>query len=236
MNTLNLNTESSLQSAFPIFTSNAVPTIEPAPGFRRVLISYRAPSKGAKPKASNKVVDIPVLTFKAAPQDSINTLVSSLLMDVQDSIIRATLPESDTNLAPLPLAAIDMDAILTFGQQQAAAKRLSKEGIASYYDTYLMDAVIVRFLAGKGANGIEKLAASDSELLNKLLATSKDAYCKLAAVSPAINMATAKQLLSLLQFAEPDAGHPITKAITSKLDAIANPASDDELLAMLGGA
>jgi len=231
MNSINQTAEQA--ASFPIFTANNVPTIEPAPGFRRVLIAYRAPSKGAKPKASNKVVDIPVLTFKDAPQDSINALVSSLLMDVQDSIIRAALPESDTNLAPIPLSAIDMDAILAFGQQQAAAKRLSKEGIASYYDTYLMDAVIVRFLAGKGVAGIEELAASDSELLNKLLATSKDAYCKLAAVSPAINMATAKQLLSLLAFAEPDASHPITKAITSKLDAIANPASDDELLAML---
>lgn len=206
-------------------------TAAPAPGMRRVLIAYRAPAGKQKPQ--NKVVDVPVLTFAAAADQPLNMLVTELLQDVQDSMIRSRIPESDSNLPRLTDADVSMAAILAYGQQVAASKRLSKDSISTYYDAHLMDAVIVRFLAATEVDTIADLSQSQSEQLQKLLAASKEAYCKLAAVSPAINAATAKQLLGLLQFAEPPADDAITVALTSKLQSIANPPATDELLAML---
>lgn len=191
-----------------------------AEGHRLSILTYRQTEedkKAKKPKKENKCVEIPCINISKAidtcDDEKLRTAawkaLQSAVDDWQDGIIKQLVDNGGAQ--DIHADKINFAAIIAYANAETSKKRMSKEGIAAWFDSDMLPGITDRLVAKKTPE--EKIIAICSNY--------SEAYQKLAHVAPKLNKADAQKLLDLAKQVAPPSS--MLDDITKKLDLILQP-------------
>lgn len=190
-----------------------------AEGHRLSILTYRQTEedkKAKKAKKENKCVEIPRIDI-GAELPKLNDLsraatvkaLQSAIDDWQDAIIKQLIDNGGAQ--DIHIDKITLDAIISHANAENSKKRMSKEGIAAWFDTDMLPGITERLV--KKATPEEKIIA----ICNNY----REAYQKLASIAPKINKTNAQKLRDLCEQLAP--ANTMRDDIYKKLDLILQP-------------
>lgn len=190
-----------------------------AEGHRLSILTYRQTEedkKAKKPKKENKCVEIPRIDIGAElPKlDELSRAATikalqSAIDDWQDSIVKTLI---DTGGAQdIHADKITLDAIISHANAENSKRRMSKEGIATWFDSDMLPGITEKLVA----------KATPEEKIVAICNNYSEAYQKLAGTVPKISKTDAKKLIDLAKQVAP--ASTMLDDITKKLDMLLEP-------------
>lgn len=202
-------------------------------GCDTIVINWKTP-QAEKNNASYKkppavIVPLPAIAFAVEPAE-LATLVTASLNQQRENIIRDSLlvymrdyPGTPLINCPLEPALFSIAGILAYqaskGEKQG---KLSKVIIADWFKEHIQNSLFAKFQAVPNA--------TPAAIINGV-GNYKAALEKLAAPSPGLSVAKAKELLNVVGLCKE--ANPLKARLLAKLDTIINPPSEIELAAAL---
>lgn len=202
-------------------------------GCDTIVINWKTP-QAEKGNASYKkppavIVPLPTIAFAVEPAELI-TLVTSALNQQRENIIRDCLivymrdyPGTPLVNCPLEPALFSIAGILAYqaskGEKQG---KLSKVIIGDWFKEHVQNSLFAKFQAVPNA--------TPAAIINGV-GNYKAALEKLAAPSPGLSVAKAKELLNVVGLCKE--ANPLKARLLAKLDTIINPPSEIELATAL---
>lgn len=191
-----------------------------AEGHRLSILTYRQTEedkKAKKPKKENKCVEIPRININEAldtcDDEKLLTAawkaIQSAIDDWQDGIIKNLVDNGGAQ--DIHEDKINFAAIIAHANAENSKKRMSKEGIAAWFDTDMLPGITERLVA----------KATPEEKIIAVCGNYSEAYQKLASIAPKINKADAQKLIDLAKQIAPPSS--MLDDITKKLDLILQP-------------
>lgn len=208
-----------------LFTDSSKPL---ANDHRLVVIRFKE-TKDAKAKGTKKppsyCASIPRSEVVVEPEDLIKPLTAAL-HDLEEQIIREkveTFLEDQTTEKNITNIELNATSVSIFYDRVATSGRLSKESIAAWFDTDLMEPLVKALMAA-----VPELI-ENGEKLEKAIESHRNHICNLA--SPRANMPVklATQLKKAVVLASDDESSKIKPSLISKLDAFITPPTVAEL-------
>lgn len=228
-----ISTDATGIKSYAVSLLSALEVLPVPAGMRLAAINYKLmdkQKKAGKSKPDNKGVFVPLLKvgsmdFGCMPGDTadtdsapqLRTVIADMLADQQDELIRKHINEG---LAELKDEHINASSLLAFMTAQQDSRRLTKEAIGAFFDAELA-ATLGAMICNKQGWDAASLTLEQSAGIAKTTSEYRDAYCKLAAVSPTITKDDAERMTRVIDGSESQ--QPIASTLVAKLDRIINP-------------
>ena len=236
MNT-NTDTNTSLASETGFFTVDLLTSKSKAPdGFRLSEINFKTPkakkNDPAYKKPDARCIAIPKIKVHSTP-DNLSEAWQNAFYDLQDALIRdliITALDEKKSIITLMAEQINVEAVAKFAADSATSGKLTKEQIHDWFDDALGDLLTLRVAVAMRIPADATPTPQQEKAIADAVTNYRTSFSSLAAPKAGLSQKIAKQLHSVLHFAE-DVEHRVYRSLDSKLtDVIA--AQDPDLIAL----
>lgn len=184
-------------------------------------------TKSKKVAPSAVCVPVPMLAISVEPE-CLATALLAACQDMQDRVVRRYIESCIFNQAGLNMATlvvpselVTANGIAAFQAEEAISKRLSKDGIGSWFDRCLRESLEMAFAS----------KVDNDELLARAVNQHREILCKLASPKDRLPEGIAKQMLKALGLVTEN--DMMKSALVSKLDAFIKPDNLELLIGMM---
>jgi hypothetical protein len=211
-------------SVSPFTGSESAPT-----GFRVVSLHWKsrkatdsAPAVAKRPSVS---IVVPCITLDSVQPKQLQAACQESVNALQDDLVRSLI-EAQSVDAAIPHLAFDVIAVASYAAAVATSKRLSKDGILSWFDANLQDQLMAALTVAL-ANGSDPTDLDMTKLV-KGVEVYRNQFAELAMPRPSVSVGNATKLLAWTNKAQ-DKGSSVYSAVVSKLNLLTKQ-TDVEIL------
>ena len=184
-------------------------------------------TKQGKKAPSTVCVPVPLLALSIEPE-CLLAAMNDALCDIQDKAVRKYIESvilNDTSVAlasiVVPSDLLTAQGLAMFASEEATSKRLSKDGIASWFDAKMKEPLEMAFASRSGV---------DDATLEKAIKQHREILCKLASPKDRLPEGIAKQMQKALGVVEDN--DSVKLALNARLEAFIKPVDYELALGM----
>lgn len=196
-------------------------------GQRLAKIGYKDRG-GKKAKYSSVAVSVPMIPVTEIESNIKRLLphIGTLLETAQDGVIRSLYESAQGELQSVSDADISIDACIAYLEAESNGSRLTKEMIASWFDSEVKDNLFV-VLAEK--LGFSEVNTEQTQVINKHVSTYRELLASLAGGRTILEPKQLNACEKAIMLASSE-DSDIAKKLTARLETLKNPKPLEELL------